>query len=76
MLDFVVIFIMIWWQTDKKNQEIMKQSYKDMFIWPELPVVWLIIGLIIILNIEVNGALAIHVIAHKSLTEIPKKLRF
>ncbi len=29
-------FVMIWWQTDKK-QEILKQSCKDLFIWTELP---------------------------------------
>ncbi len=31
-------FVLIWWQTDKK-QEILKQSYKDLFIWTELPTV-------------------------------------
>ena len=48
-----------WWQTDKK-QKILKQSCKDLFIWTELPIVWLIIGSDNIFNIEVNEALAIH----------------
>ncbi len=33
-----VYFVLIWWQTDKK-QEILKQSCKDLFIWTELPIV-------------------------------------
>ncbi len=49
----------IWWQTDKKK--ILKQSCKDLLVWTELPIVWSIVGSDNIFNIEVNGALAIHV---------------
>ena len=60
ILDFAY-FVLIWWQTDEK-QEIPKQSCKDLFIWTELPIVWLIIGSDNIFNIDVNRALAMHVI--------------
>ena len=69
ILDFEY-FVLIWWQTDKKKQAILKQSCKDLFIWTELPIVWLIIGSDNIFNIEVNGALAMHVIVHNLLTQI------
>ena len=35
--------VLILWQTDKK-QQILKQRNKDLFIWTELLIVWLIIG--------------------------------
>ncbi len=60
ILDFGY-FVLIWWQTDKKH-EILKQGCKDLFIWTELPIVWLIIWSDNIFNIEVNG-----VLVHKSL---------
>ncbi len=75
ILDFFFFFVLIWWQTDKK-QEILKQSCKDLFIWTELPIVWIIIGSDNIFNIEVNGVLAMHVIVHNSLTENRNKLKF
>ncbi len=59
ILDFGY-FVLIWWQTDRK-QEILKQSSKGFSIWTELPIVWLIIGSDNIFNIEVNEALAIDV---------------
>ncbi len=54
ILDFGY-FVLILWQTDKK-QEILKQSCRDLFIWTELPIVWLIIGSDNVFNIQVNGA--------------------
>ncbi len=65
---------MIWWQIDKK-QEILKQSCKDLFIWTELPIVWLIIGSDNIFNIDVNGALAIHILMQNSLMQNWKKAK-
>ena len=53
------------WQTDKK-QEILKLSCKDLFIWTELLIVWLITWFDNIFNIEINGALSIHIIVHNS----------
>ncbi len=60
ILDFGY-FVLIWWQTDKK-QQIIKHSCKDMFILTELSIVWLIIGSDNIFNTEVNGAFAVHII--------------
>ncbi len=60
-------FVLVWWQTDEK-QEILNESCKGLFIWIELPIVWLVIGSDNIFNIEVNGALAMHVIACAQLT--------
>ncbi len=50
-------FVSMWWQTDK-NQEILKQSCKDLFIWTAI---CLIIGSNnkFIFCTEVNGAFAI-----------------
>ncbi len=73
ILDFGY-FVLIWRQTDKK-QEILKQSCKDLFICIELPIVW-IIGSNNIFNIEVNGALLIHVIVHNSLMQKRNGLKF
>ncbi len=42
--------------------EIIKETGKALFIWTELQIVRLIIGSDNIFYIEVNGALAIHVI--------------
>ncbi len=67
ILDFGY-FVLIWWQTDKK-QEILKQSGKDLFIWTELPVVSFIIAFDNMFNIEVNGALGVHVIEKNPVTE-------
>ncbi len=68
-------FVLICWQTDKK-QEILKQSFKDLFIWTELPIIWLIIRSDSNFNIEVNGALEIHVIVHNLLTQNLNRLNF
>ncbi len=64
ILDFRY-FVLIWRQTDKK-QEIQKQSCKDLFIWTELSIKFDRIRSDSdnIFNIEVNGALAIHIIVH------------
>ena len=56
ILDFCY-FVLIWCKLLKK---ILKQSCKDLCIWTELPIVWLIIGSDNIFNIEVNEALAIN----------------
>ena len=74
ILDFDY-FVLIWRQTDKK-QEIQKQSSKDLFIWTLLPILWLIIGLDNIFDIEVDGTLAICVIVHNSLTQNQNRLKF
>ncbi len=74
ILDFGY-FVLIWSQTDKK-QEILKQSCKDLFIWTELSIFWLIIGSDNIFNIDINGALAIHIIVQNSLTQDRKRLKF
>ena len=41
-----IFLVILYWFGGKliKNQEILKQSCKDLFIWTELPIVWLIIG--------------------------------
>ncbi len=49
-----------------KKQEILMQSYKDL----------LFIGSYDIFNIEVYGALSIHVIVHNSLTQNQNRLKF
>ncbi len=49
-----------------KKRKILKQSCKDLFIWTELPNVWLIIGSNNIFNID---PLAIDVIVHNSITQ-------
>ncbi len=67
-------FVLIWWKIDK-NQEILKQSCKDLLIWTKLPIVWLIVGSDNIFNIEVNRALDIHVIVHNSLTQNQNRLK-
>ncbi len=67
ILDFGY-FVFIWWQTDKK-QEILKQSCKDLFIWTEPPIIWLIIRSDNIPKIEVNRALVKHVIVHNLLMQ-------
>ncbi len=54
------------WQTGK-SQKILKQSCKHLFILTELPIIWLIIGSNNIFNIEVNGALGIHVIVQRKI---------
>ncbi len=57
-----------------KTQEILS---KDLFILAELPIVWLITPCNNIFTIiEVNGALAIHVIVHKLLMQNWTKLKF
>ena len=52
------------------------QSCKDLFIWIELPIVWLIIRSDNILNMDVNGELAIHVIVHNSLLNAKSLSKF
>ncbi len=54
ILDFGY-FVLIWCKLIKK-QETLKETCKELFIWTELPIVWLIIGSDNIFNIEVNGA--------------------
>ena len=73
MLDFGY-FVLIWWQIIKK-QEILKKSCKDLFIWTELTIIWLIIGSDNVFKIEVNRALAIHVIVHNSQTQNWNRLK-
>ncbi len=67
-------FVLIWWQTDKK-QQIPNQSCKDLFIWIGQPIVWLIIGSGKLFNKEVNGAFSIHVIVHTLLTQNRNRLK-
>ncbi len=74
ILDFDY-FVLIWWHADRK-QEILNQSCKALFILTELVIIWLIVGSDNFFNMEVNGALAIHVIAHNSLTQSRKRLNF
>ncbi len=47
-------FVLILWQTDNSKREILKQSCKNLFIWTELPIIWLIIGSDIF-NIELRS---------------------
>ena len=69
-------FVLIWWQSDKK-QEILKQTCKDyLFILAELPIVWLIIRSDNIFNIEADGAFAINMIVHNPLTKNWNRLKF
>ena len=69
-------FVLIWWQTDK-NQEILKHCCKNLIIWTNLPIAWLIIGSDNIFNMEVNnGALAILMIVHNSLSQNWNRLKF
>ena len=70
MLD-VGSFVLIWWQTYQK-QETLKQNCENLFIWTELPILFvcLIIGSDNIFNIEVN------VIVHNSLMQNWNNLKF
>ncbi len=49
-------FVLIWRQTDNKTLKKSWNRVKDLFIWTELPIVWLIIRFVNIFNIEVNAA--------------------
>ncbi len=64
--------ILIWWQTDKKNPEAKLQGPSCL----DRNANCLIIGSDNIFNIFNKGALAMHVIAHNSLTQNRNRLKF
>ena len=52
------------------------QSYKDLFILTELPIIWIIIWSDNIFSIEINGAFAIYIIVYNLQLQNQKRLKF